>query len=133
MALYGGLAENTRRNERVERGLITFTGTATIGFTASQTVNLSPAYGRVGGMRAMTHFWLQLDDGGAILSGIVGASTAQVTGALNAAGTILTLHANSFTSAANPTLIASTTACTVHYQIWGNLLGVAGETDIAGF
>lgn len=135
MSIYAALAENTRRNERVERGVITVptSGVATIGFTSSQTVNLTPAYGRQGGMRAMTHFYLQIDDGGAVLSGIVGASTAVVTGALNAAGTILTIHANSFTSSSNPTLIAATTTTLVHYQIWGNLAGVAGEADVAGF
>jgi len=135
MAIYGALAENTRRNERVERGTITIptSGVATIGFTSSQTVNLTPAYGRVGGMRAMTHFWLQIDDGWLVLSGIVGASTDEVTGSLNAAGTILSLKALSFTSSSNPTLIAATTATVVHYLIFGNLIGASGETGVAGF
>ncbi len=139
MALYGGLAENTRRNERVERGVITVpaAGTATIGFTSSQTVNLTPAYGRTGGMRAMTHFFLQMDDGAATVanfSGIVGTSTFMATGNLNAAGTILTIRAWSFTSTSNPTLVLGTTnPTTVHYLIFGNLIGVSGEGDVAGF
>src|SRR5260221_14202796 len=114
MALIGALAENTRRNERVERGSVTVTGSATVGVTASQTVNLTPAYGAQGGMRQMTEFQLTLDDGG---TAFTAADPVQVSGHLNAAGTILTI--NVYLLAAG-SLGPSIVATTVHYQIWGN-------------
>jgi hypothetical protein len=132
MSLYGALAENTRLNERVARGKITFTGSGTIGFTASQTVNILPPAGAMGGMRFMTNFLLTIDDTtgvlgtGGVSTGIVGTGTAVVSGSLNAAGTILTILSYSFTSTSNPTLIASTTAVTVRYAIWGNLSALTG-------
>ncbi len=129
MADYGALAENSRRNERIERGSVTVTGSATVGLAPSgNTVNLGAVTVPAGGptMRQMTHFQLTIDDAGAVLSGIVAASTAVVTGSLNAAGTVLTIHCNSTTSSSNPTLIASTNATVVRYQIWGNLSAGAG-------
>lgn len=122
MSLYGALAENTRRNERLEHGSITVpaTGVGTVRLgPGAATVNITSP------MRRITNFLLELNDNGAILSGIVGASTAAVTGSLNAAGTILTIHTLSFTSATNPTLIAATTTTIVQYWLLGNLSAAA--------
>lgn len=101
MALYGALAENTRRNERVERGTLTVTGTGTV------TVP-SP-------MRQITHFQLTMDDGG---TAIAAADPVQVSGSLNAAGTILTINTYLLVAGA---LGPSITPVAVRYQIWGNL------------
>lgn len=101
MALLGALAENTRRNERVERGTATLTGSTTVNVPAP--------------MRQMTHFQLTLDDNG---TAYTGADPIQVSGSLNAAGTILTISAYKFSGA---NFVPSTTSIKVRYQIWGNL------------
>ncbi len=135
MALYGGLAENTRRNERVERGslVVPSGGIATIGFTSSQTVNLTPAYGRTGGMRAMTHFMLCVNDVGVAADGVTVTKPGYVTGSLNAAGTILTINLYVSTSSSNPTWLQTSVTGKVEYIIFGNLVGISGEGDVAGF
>lgn len=129
MSLYGALAENIRRNERVDRGILIIAaasnGVGTIGFTSSQTVNLSPAYGGLGGMRAMTHFILTVDDNGVPADGVTATKPAYVTGSLNAAGTILTVNLYVATDATHTTLIQTGVGGRVRFQVWGNLLGTA--------
>ena len=125
MALYDGLAENIRRGERVDRGILIVPsgGVATIGFTSTQTVNLSPAYGGQGGMRVMTSFFLTVDDNGTPADGVTAAKPAYVTGSLNAAGTILTVNLYVATDATHTTLIQTGVSGRVRFQVWGNLLG----------
>jgi hypothetical protein len=133
MALWGALAENTRRNERVDRGLLIIpasaNGVGTIGFTSTQTINLTPAYGSVGGMRYLTHFMLTVDDNGVVADGVTVTKPAVVTGNINAAGTILTVNLYAATSTSNPTLLQTGVGGRVRYMIWGSLsLGEAGTT-----
>lgn len=133
MALFGALAENTRLNERVARGLLIIpaasNGVGTIGFTATQTVNITPAYGSVGGMRYMTNFLLTVDDNGVAADGVTVTKPAVVTGNINAAGTILTVNLYAATSTSNPTLLQTGVGGRVRYMIWGSLsLGEAGTS-----
>lgn len=123
MALYGAVAENTRRNERQERGVVVVPagGVATVGFTSTQTVNLTPAAGRNGGMRQMTHFQLTVDDNGVAADGVTATKPATVTGSLNAAGTILTINLYVATSSSVTTLIQTAVEGKVRYTVWGNL------------
>jgi hypothetical protein len=125
MAIYGALAENTRRNERVERGVIAIAasanGTATIALgTISGTVNVGNF------MRQITHFQLTVDDLGTPADGVTVTKPAFVTGSLNAAGTILTINLYVATSNANPTLIQTGVGGSVRYQLWGNLAAGTG-------
>lgn len=100
MALYGGLAENTRRNERVERGSVTFTGSTTI------TVP--------GPMRTITAAFVEQVIGTA--PGL-GPSVFTVTFTNNQ----LSIFAWQPTSSTNPTLEAGTTAATVDWMVFGSL------------
>lgn len=101
MSLYGALAENTRRNERVERGTLTVTGSGTV--TAPYP------------MRQITFFQLTLDDAA---TPFTTADPVQVSGSLNASGTTLTINVYKLAAGS---LAASTTATAVRYEIWGNL------------
>lgn len=104
MSLYGALAENTRRNERVERGQATVTGSLVVTVpgplkqitNAFVTINQSTAPG--------------LDPILATVSIGTGANANQITISLWKA-----------TSSANPTLIASTTPTLVDWMVFGNL------------
>lgn len=100
MALYGGLAENTRHNERVERGLATFTGSTTI------TVP--------GPMRSIGFAFIEQVSNTA--PGI-GPSVFTYTVSNNQ----LTIFAWQPTSSTNPTLVAGTTAATVAWMVFGSL------------
>lgn len=100
MSLYGALAENVRRNARVETGQATFTGS---------TVITVP-----GPMRTITH---------AVVEQVIG--TAPGLGPSNFTVTYtnnqLTIFAWMPTSATNPTLIAATSAATVDWVVFGSL------------
>lgn len=106
MSLYGGLAENTRRNERLERGSATFTGNTVI------TV-ASP-------MRIVTQVWAQLINNA---SPGVGPSVITI-GNIGSGGNNanqFTIFAWMVTSSANTTLIAATSAATVQWFALGTL------------
>lgn len=106
MALYGALAENTRRNERIERG-------TTASFASgSITITVPPP------MRQITAVFLTLQGGSA--PGL-GTSTLTYTIGTGANSNQFTIFAWMPTSATNPTLIASTAATVVTWQAWGNL------------
>jgi len=125
MALYGGLAEHKRRNERVARGTLVIpvgnNGAGTIGFTSTQTLNITNNYGDSAGMRVMTSFLLTVDDLGVPADGVTVTKPAVVTGSLNAAGTILTVNLYVATSSANPTLIQTGVGGSVRFAIWGGM------------
>lgn len=125
MALYGGLAEHKRRNERVARGTLVIpvgnNGTATIGFTSSQTLNITPNYGDSAGMRVMTSFLLTVDDLGVAADGVTVTKPAYVTGSINSLGTILTVNLYVATSTSNPTLLQTGVGGSVRFAIWGGL------------
>jgi hypothetical protein len=137
MSLYGGLAENQRRNERVDRGTLVIpvgaNGVGTIGFTSSQTVNLTQSYGRQGGMRVITHFSLTVNDKGVPADGVTVTKPAYVTGSLNAAGTILTVNLYVATDATHTTLIQTGVGGSVEFLVWGNLIGLPLDTAPGGF
>lgn len=105
MALYGALAENVRRNERVDRGIATFTGSITITLPQNamrqifdvlitQVIGVSPGVGP------------------AVFTYTIGASPN---------GNQFTIFAWQPTSNANPTLVAGTSAATVSWQARGSL------------
>jgi hypothetical protein len=141
MALYGGLAENIRRNERADRGILTIAPAANgVGWvTCDPTVNASvliiaPAYGGLGGMRVFTHFVLTVDDLNVPGDGVTVTKPIDCTGNINTAnrtvnsivykpGTLLTINLYVATSSANPTAIQTGVGGTVRWQVWGNLLG----------
>lgn len=104
MALYGGLAENTRRNERMERGTVTFTGSTTITVSPPMRqiimVDITQILGTSPGVGPQ-NFTYTLG---------TGANTNQFT-----------IFAWQPTSNANPTLVAGTTPCTVAWNVLGNL------------
>ena len=108
MAVHGAVAENSRRNERVERGKLTVTGSGTITVPAP--------------MRQITAFQLTIDNsGGLIVTGDTVLDPALVTGSLNAAGTVLTVQVWKFHSSSDPRWDVSAVATPIQYQIWGNL------------
>ncbi len=125
MALFQGLAEHKRRNERIARGTLVIpvgaNGVGTIGFTSSQTVNLTNNYGDTGGMRFMTNFLLTVDDLGVPADGVTVTKPAFVTGSLNALGTILTVNLYVATDATHPTLIQTGVGGSVRFAVWGGL------------
>jgi hypothetical protein len=133
MALYGALAEHKRRNERIARGtliiLAAANGVGTIGFTNSQTLNISNNYGDTGGMRFMTHFLLTVDDLGVPADGVTATKPAIATGSLNAAGTILTVNLYVATDATHTTLIQTNVAGSVRFAIWGGLGNKVGDQE----
>lgn len=100
MALYGGLAENTRRNERVERGLATFTGS---------TVITVP-----GPMRSITVAFIEQ-----VIGTAPGVGPSVFTYTIS--GNQLTIFAWQPTSATNPTLVTGTSAATVSWMVFGSL------------
>lgn len=107
MSLYGALAENTRRNERVERGQATFTGSTVI------TVS--------GPMRTVT-----AAEATQIITTAPGLGPSTITvGNIGGGGGNLpnqfTVFAWQPTSSANPTLVAGSTPCTVQWDAWGTL------------
>lgn len=112
MSLYGAMAENTRRNERIERGSATFTGSTVI------TV--------AGPMRQVTYA-----DATQVIATAPGVGPSTITvgnigsGGGNAANQF-TIFAWQPTSNSNPTLVAATTPCTVNWTALGNLSGGAG-------
>lgn len=140
MAALGALAENQRRNERCDRGLITVAagGKATLVLgpmaNASATMVLANPYGEIGGMRAITHFELVVDDQGTAADGVTVTKPAIVTGSINSANqtigsityppnTVLNINLYVATSATNPTLIQTGVAGKVRFTVWGVLDG----------
>lgn len=126
MALIGALAENQRRNERLDRGLITVpsSGVATIVLgpmaNASATFVLANPPGEIGGMRFLTHFELCFDTTvpAATCAYVVGSinSTGQTVGSITyPAGTVLNVKTYGSTFA------AATTAANVRFTVWGML------------
>lgn len=125
MSLFGSLAEHKRRGERIARGTLVIpvgnNGVGTIGFTSTQTLNITPNYGDTAGMRVMTSFLLTVDDLGVPADGVTVTKPAIVTGSLNAAGTILTVNLYVATSVTNPTLLQTGVGGSVRFAIWGGL------------
>ena len=109
MALYGGLAENTRRNERVERGIVTFTG--------STTITVSPPMRQI--IMADITQVIGTSPG-------LGPSTFTYTIGTGANTNQFTIFAWQPTSATNPTLVAGTTSVTVAWNVIGNISSGAG-------
>lgn len=107
MALYGGLAENTRRNERVDRGQVTFTGSVVVTVAAPmRTVTAAEATQIITTAPGL------------------GPSTITVGNIASGGGNLanqFTIFAWQPTSSANPTLVAGTTSCTVQWDAWGTL------------
>lgn len=148
MAMHGALAENQRRNERVDRGTVTVPTSGVAYVTIDPRVNssitaflLNP-YGELGSMRFMTAFQLTLVDGGTRFTGITAASPAMVSGNINSTSqtinllvyapfTVLTINVYAFTSSANPTFTTPGVTSTVAYQVWGALMN-QGSTTITG-
>lgn len=113
MSVHGALAENTRRNERVERGSSVVTGSLVL--TVTQP------------MRKITGFQLTIDNSNAVIvTGDTVLDPALVTGSLNAAGTQLTIQVWKFHSSSDPRWDVSAVATTVQWQYWGNLSAGAG-------
>jgi len=133
MALYGALAEHKRRNERIARGTLIIpasaNGVGTVGFTSTQTVNLTNNYGDTSGMRFMTHFLLTVDDLGVAADGVTATKPAFVTGSLNATGTILTVNLYVATDATHTTLIQTSVAGSVRFAVWGGLGNKVGDQE----
>ena len=137
MAALGALAENQRRNERVDRGVVTITGTGTIVLgpqpNASATFVLANPYGEIGGMRFISAFQLSLGAAPAAAAFTVGGvvnTTGQTVGSITyPAGTVLniTVLANSA-----GTFSTSTTPVAVQFQIWGTLMNQGSATVDGG-
>lgn len=138
MAAVGALAENQRRNERVDRGIVTVpsSGVATIVLgpmaNASATFVLANPPGEIGMMRFITHFELTLDDGGTRFTGITAGSPAMVSGNINAtaqtvgsfsyaAGTVLNVNVYAFTSTTDPQYTTPGVSSKVRFTVWGLL------------
>lgn len=112
MSLYGALAENTRRNERVERGVVTFTG--------STQVTVS------GPMRLITQILSLVQRGlvaPALTPAVLTYSGPNEDG--NAANQFK-IYSWMPTSSTAPALIAGTSAVTVSWAVIGNLSAIAG-------
>lgn len=95
MALYGALAEAVRRNERVDRGTATFTGSTTV------TLNVINPY-------------VMIEQ---IIGSAPGVGPQNFT--YTVSGRTLTIYAWQPTSNSNPTLVAATSACTVAWLAIG--------------
>lgn len=102
MSLYGALAENTRRGERVENASVTFTGSVTINVPAP--------------MRQITRALATLEGNAA-----PGLGPSVITSKIAAGGSSVTFFAWQPTGATNPTLVAGTSACTIDYALFGTL------------
>lgn len=109
MSLYGALAENTRRNERVDHGQATVTGTLTVTVATP--------------MRQITNAFVSINQSTAPGLDPILATVSIGTGANSNQITISVWKA---TSATNPTLIASTTATKVDWMVIGNISAGAG-------
>jgi len=134
MALgFGALAEHKRRGERLARGVLVIPasayGVGTIGFTSTQTLNITNNYGDTAGMRFMTSFLLTVDDKGVAADGVTVTKPAIVTGSLNALGTILTVNLYVATDATHPTLIQTGVGGSVRFAIWGGLGNSAADPE----
>lgn len=102
MALYGALAENIRRNERIDRGTVTFTGSTTVTVAAP--------------IRQLTSV-----DAIQVSSTAPGASGSTLTIAMGPAANQFQIFSWQPTSSSVTTLIAATAACTVQWQAIGSL------------
>lgn len=143
MAALGALAENQRRNERVDRGVVTVpaTGTATIvlGPTAnpSATFVLTNPPGEIGPMRFMTAFQVSLNMGGSgsptWTPGSLATTAFQVAASINTGGSqtvgSITYPPNTVLTIKTYTTTGTTasTAVGVSFQIWGALNMAGGQ------
>lgn len=128
MAALGALAENQRRNERVDRGVVTVPSSGTAYVTIDPRTNSSITYfllnpaGEIGSMRFMTHFQVCLDTSGNAVattacgcSGKIKSMSQTINSVVYAPGTVLQINTY------NDTAGAATTAINVRFTIWGML------------
>jgi len=147
MAALGALAENQRRGERADRGVITVPSSGVAFLTIDPRVNASITQflvnpnGELGSMRFMTHFELTVDDNGtrlgsgntigSIVSGSINTANQTINSIVYLPATVLSI--NVYAIGATGLLVAPAAGSTrVRWTVWGALMNQGSATVTGG-